>query len=223
LASALDAFNQGKYALSLVLLEKEIQANPEDPNLFFHFALACFHTSNFKKCSTVIMDLLIKFPRYIELDRCYKLLIYSLIQLKQWNEAEEEIKKRLSISPNDLVYLSFLAHIHEKAHRVKDSILIHRKILAFQPNHTNSLNNLGYLLLTQTDGPTKEELAEAITSIKKAVQLSPQNPAYLDSFGTLLDHTGNREAAIRALEKALAFAPDHTDLLNHLSRLKKPA
>jgi Flp pilus assembly protein TadD len=78
-------------------------------------------------------------------------------------------------------------------------------------------------LLTESEVPSKEKLAEAIQAIKKAVRLSPKNPAYLDSFGTLLSKTGNREAAIRALEKALAIAPEHTELLDHLSKLQKQA
>ncbi|MCZ8239732.1 MAG: hypothetical protein O9346_00325 [Leptospiraceae bacterium] len=223
MADALETFRQGKYALSLVLLEKEIQKNQEDPNLYFHFALACFHTSNFKKCVTVIQNLLKKFPRYIELDRCYKVLIYSLIQLKDWKTADEELQKRLSISQHDTVYLSFAAHVYEKSHRIPEAIQIHRKILSFNADNASSLNNLGYLLLTESEVPSKEKLAEAIQAIKKAVRLSPKNPAYLDSFGTLLSKTGNREAAIRALEKALAIAPEHTELLDHLSKLQKQA
>jgi len=223
LADAIETFRQGKYALSLVLLEKEIQVNQEDPNLYYHFALACFHTSNFKKCVTVIQDLLKKFPRYIEIDRCNKVLIFSLIQLKDWKAADQELKKRLSISPNDTVYLSFSAHVFEKMHRIQDAISLHRKILNFNSENASSLNNLGYLLLTESENISKEQLAEAIQYIKKALQLSPKNPAYLDSFGALLSKTGNKDAAIRAIEKALALAPDHTELLNHLSKLQKQA
>lgn len=221
MAKALEALENGRYAHALVLFEKEIQANPDDPTLYYHFALACFHTKNFKKTVEVCRSILEKFPRFIELDRTNKLLIFSLVQMKEWEESLQEIDRRLNISPNDEVLLSFRAHVQEKTGNTNLAIETHRKILASHPDYKNSLNSLGYLLLVGSENPSPAEIREAIDSLKRAVQLDPKNPAYLDSFGTLLEKTGNREKAIQALEKAVQLSPGHSDLLDHLAKLRK--
>lgn len=221
MAKALDAFNSGNYALSIVLFEKEIRANPEDPVLYYHFALSCFYTNNFKKTIVVIREILDRFPKFIEIDRAYKILILSLIQLKDYKAALEETNNRLYISPNDLILLSFLASIHEKMNNPKEAIATHRKIIHSHSDYKNSLNSLGYLLLTSQDNPSQENIQEAIQCLKKAMSLAPNNPAYLDSFGTLLNKLGKKEQAIQALEKAVAIAPEQNELLEHLAKLKK--
>jgi tetratricopeptide (TPR) repeat protein len=219
LARALEAFQKGNYAHALVLFEKEIKENDQDPTLYYHFALSCFHTKNYKKAVEVARNILERFPRFIELDKTNKLLIYSLIQLSDWKSAKKAIEERLTISPNDEVLLSFLAHVHEKTNNVSKAIFIHRQILGSHPNFKTSLNNLGYLLLMQ-DKPSTESIREAIDCLKKAIQLDPDNPAYLDSFGTLLEKTGKKDQAIRALEKAVALAPNQSILLDHLDKLR---
>lgn len=219
MAKALDAFQKGNYAHALVLFEKEIKENPDDPILFFHFALSCFHTKNYKKTIEVAGEIFQRFPRFIELDKTNKLMIYSLIQLSRWDEARAVIEERLSIGPNDEVLLSFLAHVYEKTKNVPKAIEIHRRILSFLPDYKTSLNNLGYLLLMR-ENPTNEEIKEAIECLKRAIQLDPNNPAYLDSLGTLLEKTGKKEQAVRALEKAVTLAPNQTELIDHLHKLR---
>lgn len=220
MAKALEAFHKGKYAHALVLFEKEIQGNPNDPVLYYHFALSCFYTNNFKKAIDVTNIILEKFPRFIEIDRTYKLLIFSLIQLQKWDSALETINQRLEISPNDEILLSFRAHVYEKNGKIDKAIEAHRQILNSHPDYKNSLNNLGYLLLVGSEKPTESDMNEAVACLKRAMQLDPKNPAYLDSFGTLLEKTGKKEQAIKALEKAVAFAPGQSELLDHLGKLR---
>jgi tetratricopeptide (TPR) repeat protein len=221
LAKALDAFQNGNYALALVLFEKEIRENSEDPLLYYHFALSCFYTNNFKKTIVVVREIIERFPRFIEIDRAYKILILSLIQSKDYSVAKEEVQNRLHISPNDEILLSFEAAIYEKGKQWEEAIGSHRKILRSNPEYKNSLNSLGYLLLTQRKTLSPDDLQEAIQCLKKAMSLAPTNPAYLDSFGTLLEKIGKKEQAIQALEKAVALSPEQSELWEHLSQLKK--
>lgn len=222
MANALETFQKGNYALALVLLEKEIQQSPEDPVLYYHFALACFHTQNFQKTISVIQTILERFPRFAEIDRAYKLMVFSMIELRDYDNALSELEKRLYISPYDPVLLSFKAHIYEKKGNYSEAISLHRDILRYHPDSKSSLNNLGYLLLTKPEPPTSDEWKEATEALKKAVRLEPNNPAYLDSLGTLLEKMGKTTEARKALEKALSLAPNQTEILNHLAKIPKP-
>ena len=80
-----------------------------------------------------------------------------------------------------------------------------RQILVSDPDHVDALNALGYTLADRTD-----RLDEAFSLIQRAIQLSPDEPAILDSMGWVLYRKGNAAAAEPYLRKALdaAFDPE---------------
>jgi len=85
-----------------------------------------------------------------------------------------------------------------------------RKALQLNPSHHQSLNYLGYMWAERG-----RNLDEALIMIEKAVQLSPGNPAYLDSQGWALYRLGNPAAAKPLVEEALRMVPDDPTLLEH--------
>ncbi|TGL25058.1 hypothetical protein EHQ47_03745 [Leptospira bourretii] len=212
--------NKGNYAMALNLLDQALLQNPEDPILLYNFALCCFQTKNFKKSIQVLDRILSEYPGFIELDNAYRLKVFALVELKDWETAESIIKERLQVAVDDPKLLSFLAHVYEYTHRLEEAIDIHRRILRHTPDYKNSLNSLGYLLALKKK-PNSEERAEAIRSLKKALELDPNNPAYLDSFGYFLQTIGKPEEAWKAYRKALQKNPNHPILLERLKNLKK--
>ncbi|BDA77456.1 hypothetical protein LPTSP3_g03860 [Leptospira kobayashii] len=211
---------KGNYALALTLIDKEINNSPNDPVLHYNFALCCFQTKNFKKSIQVFDHIIQEYPKFIEIDNVYRLKVFSYIELKDWDSAEKLIQERLKLSLNDPKLLSFLAHIYEYTHRLNEAIEIHRRILQGTPDYRNSLNSLGYLLALK-EHPTEAEKKEAIESLKKALMYDPENPAYLDSFGFLLQKSGNLESAWKAFQKGLKQNPNHPVLLERLKSLRK--
>ncbi|EOQ96988.1 tetratricopeptide repeat protein [Leptospira wolbachii serovar Codice str. CDC] len=212
--------NKGNYAMALNLLDQALLQNPEDPILLYNFALCCFQTKNFKKSIQVLDRILEEYPGFIEVDNVYRLKVFALVELKDWETAESIIKERLQVAVDDPKLLSFLAHVYEYTHRLEEAIEIHRRILKHTPDYKNSLNSLGYLLaLKKKISP--EERTEAIKSLKKALELDPNNPAYLDSFGYFLQTIGKPEEAWKAYRKALQKNPNHPVLLERLKNLKK--
>jgi tetratricopeptide (TPR) repeat protein len=85
-----------------------------------------------------------------------------------------------------------------------------RRALQLNPSHHQSLNYLGYMWAERG-----RNLDEALIMIEKAVQLSPGNPAYLDSQGWALYRLGNPSAAKPLVEEALRMVPDDPTLLEH--------
>ncbi|MDZ4728316.1 MAG: tetratricopeptide repeat protein [Leptospira sp.] len=216
----LSYMNKGNYAMALTLLDQEINKNSNDPALYYNFALCCFQTKNFKKSTQILTDLIQNYPKFIEIDNAFRLKVFALIELKDWEQAENLIKERLKFAVDDPKLLSFLAHIYEYTHRLGAAIEVHRKILSVTPDYKNSLNSLGYLLALK-DHLTKEERSEAVRCLKKVLELEPNHPAYLDSFGFLLQKSGNIEAAWKAFQKALKINPNNPILLERLKNLRK--
>jgi tetratricopeptide (TPR) repeat protein len=216
----LSYMNKGNYAMALTLLDTEITKSPDDPALYYNFALCCFQTKNFKKCVQILSEVKDRYPKFIELDNVYRLKVFALIEMKEWGKAEGLIQERLQFSIDDPKLLSFLAHIYEYTHRLDDAIDVHRRILKGTPDYKNSLNSLGYLLALK-DNMTAAEKGEAISCLKKVLELEPNHPAYLDSFGFLLQKAGNTEAAWKAFQKGLKVNPNNPILLERLKNLRK--
>jgi len=78
-----------------------------------------------------------------------------------------------------------------------------RRLMVLRPDNHNAYNALGYSLADR-----KLRLDEARTLIRKAVDLSPQDPFIADSLGWVEFRLGNAAEARRILESAYERRPD---------------
>ncbi|HTK94449.1 MAG TPA: tetratricopeptide repeat protein, partial [Terriglobales bacterium] len=89
-----------------------------------------------------------------------------------------------------------------------------KRILAGDPQNASVLNYLGYMLADRG-----VRLEEALGYVKKAVELDPQNGAYLDSLGWAYFKIGNYEMAEENLRKAADRIGNDGTVLDHLGDL----
>lgn len=88
-----------------------------------------------------------------------------------------------------------------------------RKILAAEPDNPRSLNALGYLLTNHSD-----RYQEAHDLIARALSLTPDDPAVIDSMGWVQYRLGNLERALELLKQAFARQPD-PEIAAHLGEV----
>ncbi len=108
----------------------------------------------------------------------------------------------------ELVRARFEDHVHDSAAALR--ILV--PLIQAHPNNATALNLAGYLLAER-----KERLDDAQTWLARARELSPGDPAVLDSWGWLMLQRGRTRDAIRALDKASRYAPREPEILLHLA------
>jgi tetratricopeptide (TPR) repeat protein len=77
-----------------------------------------------------------------------------------------------------------------------------------------TLNYLGYMLADRNT-----HLEEALTLIKRAIDLDPQNGAYLDSLGWAYFKLGNYDQAEENLRRAADKTPNDATVQDHLGEL----
>lgn len=90
------------------------------------------------------------------------------------------------------------------------------RVVKLQPKNLTGLNNLGWLL-------TRRAPADAVAYAQRAVELSPNNAAVLDTLA--MAHAANRQfdEALKVQRRALELSPDLHDLRLNLASIAKQA
>jgi tetratricopeptide (TPR) repeat protein len=82
-----------------------------------------------------------------------------------------------------------------------------------KPDDARSLNHLGYMLANQTD-----RYEEALQLLERAIEISPDDPAIIDSLGWAQYKLGRYDEALANLRRAYAAFPDH-EVASHVGEV----
>jgi tetratricopeptide (TPR) repeat protein len=122
--------------------------------------------------------------------------------------------------PDDLAVLFDLGSAYEREKRFDAAETAFKGVLARDPLHAQALNYLGYMLADRG-----LRLPESVDYIRRALQVDPNNPAYLDSLGWAYFKMNRLDLAEPNLRRAATERPrdwavqDHWgDLLAKLGR-----
>ena len=85
------------------------------------------------------------------------------------------------------------------------------RLIALKPNEPEAYNYLGYMLIEQN-----KDLELAVSYVKKAIEMEPNNGAFRDSLGWAYFKLDKLDEAIIELEKAVELTPDDSDIREHL-------
>ncbi len=96
-----------------------------------------------------------------------------------------------------------IALIQDKAGMQRESVRSFESLLKDRPEDASLLNALGYSLADRN-----QKLPRAETLIRKALEASPDNPAFLDSLGWVRFRRGDIPGALPHLERAYRIFPD---------------
>jgi tetratricopeptide (TPR) repeat protein len=139
------------------------------------------------------------------------------IQAKQFAEAEQAVNKALGYSskPEEEGYSRFvLGEIYERQKKYDLAEEQFKKVLAADPFNASAANYLGYMLADRG-----VRLEESVKYIQKALELEPNNGAYLDSLGWAYYKMNRCDLAEPPLEKAARLMSDDPTIREHLGRL----
>jgi tetratricopeptide (TPR) repeat protein len=138
-------------------------------------------------------------------------------RLRRFSDAEQALDQaeQLSTKTDDKEYVWFLrGSTYERDKRYAEAEQQFKKVLASDPDHASTLNYLGYMLADQN-----MKLDEALSDIKRAVDLDPGNGAYLDSLGWAYFRLGKYEQAEDNLLKASQKINTDPTVHDHLGDL----
>jgi tetratricopeptide (TPR) repeat protein len=147
----------------------------------------------------------------------YVVLSQIYMKLRRWKESEEALAEagKQATKPEEKEYvLYFQGALYERQKKYDLAEQSFRQILQTHPDSGPTLNYLGYMLADHN-----MRLEEALNMIKRAVELEPQNGAYLDSLGWVYFKLGNYDQAEDNLRRAAEKTPNDATIQDHLGEL----
>ncbi|MBV8538918.1 MAG: tetratricopeptide repeat protein, partial [Alphaproteobacteria bacterium] len=92
---------------------------------------------------------------------------------------------------------------HQRAGRLADAEVLYRDILREHPDNADALHFLGVIFAQRGDP------AAAVDTLRRAIALRPDAPAFHNNLGQALADTGKFDAAVASLQRALELAPGY--------------
>lgn len=141
--------------------------------------------------------------------------IYS--QAKRYRDAQRVVEGVLQsdLKASDKEYAQFLlGSVYERQKKYGEAEQQFKAVLAVDPMNAAAYNYLGYMLADRGI-----QLEQSVDDIKKALQIQPNNGAYLDSLGWAYYKMNRYDLARAPLEKAARLMPNDPTVLMHLGDL----
>ena len=136
---------------------------------------------------------------------------YYYFCVKDYDNAEANLKKALSIDPKFPYTLKLLSQVYFKKGNLEKELSYARDAFALNNNDASICNDLGLALMHL------ERYAEAITYLKKAVSLDSGNTDYIYSLGSVYRDNKMFNQAIAEYNKLSVLKKDYPNLHNDLA------
>jgi len=132
---------------------------------------------------------------------------------RRYQQAMDIYNTALDIVPGNSDLLYARALVAEKLGRIDQLEADILTILKTEPDNAHALNALGFTLADQTD-----RYQEAYGYLKRAIEIMPDDPAIIDSWGWVHYRLGKYDEAILLLRKALSRFDD-AEISAHLGEV----
>lgn len=137
----------------------------------------------------------------------------ALIQNGYTDEAKQLLDSALNKFLNDTDLLFARVLLYDTLGDKEGSETDLRQIILMKPDDSRALNHLGYMLADQT-----ERYEEALDLLERAIAISPDDPAILDSLAWAQFKLGQYDDALINLRRAFANFPD-PEVASHLGEV----
>ena len=121
------------------------------------------------------------------------------------SQAENLFKEILSVQPDDIDALYFLAEISYRLGNYESAVQHIKNALLYDPTNAEAYNNLGFIL---QDGG---KFDEAVQCYQKAIEINPNLPDAYINLGNVLKEKKQFDEAVQCYQKALELNPALTD------------
>ena len=139
------------------------------------------------------------------------LLGSSYQQLEEYDKATVVLRQSLKIYPESRGARHTLAIASDALNYWNESDSLYEGLIESDTNDVQALNNYSYSLVERNI-----QLNKALAMAKKAIELEPNNAAYLDTIGWIYYKMDNVEKALNFIRKSVELDNNNAVVLEHL-------
>jgi len=196
---------------ALGLGRSEFEKTPNDVALGIVYARTLADAGKANQGAEILNRLVKQDPAnpdlYVNLSQVY-------IQGKRYADAERVLRRAMDQDSDKERFKFQLATVYEHQKDFDRAESLFKEIIAENPDHANALNYIGYMLADRG-----VRLEEAVGYVERALQLEPNNGAYLDSMGWAMFKLDKLEEAEKYLLRAVENQKNDPVIHDHLGDL----
>lgn len=197
----------GRNDLALEVSKKHSSYHPNDKEGYINSSLALMSLKRFDEAIDELNIAASLFPEDFEVNYFLGLANYSIQSFKN---AEKYYLKSFTIDSNSIASMHGLAMTYDQNEEWKKSDDLYTKLIAINNKDAQAYNNFAYSLVERG-----EDLEYALSLSKKAIEISPQTSAYLDTIGWIYYKLSNLEKAKDFISKAILYDDTSAVILEH--------
>jgi len=199
-----------KALVELLSVNTERFDSDENQELAYYLGLCYTKMERYDDALLYLEQVVTSSPDILRTYQCRMTLAYIYAITRRSKMAEFELKRLASGGFESAQLYATLAYSSAMQKHFKQAIDYYEKALDMDGNNTTALNGLGFILVD-----TDTDIMRGLRCCKKAVDLKPQNPAYLDSLGWAYFKNGELLEARTWLRRALDAAPQMKEIKEH--------
>ena len=130
--------------------------------------------------------------------------------MKNFIESETYYEKALKINNQSTTAMHGLAMVYDKNKKWNKSDQLYIDLIADNTNDAQAYNNYAYSLVERN-----KDIDYALTLAQKAIELSPNTSAYLDTIGWIYFKLGDFEKAKEFIAESIVYDDSSAVVLEH--------
>ena len=195
---------------ALLLVDAEGFTAEERSELAYYLGLCCTKLERYDDALLYLEQVVTTGSDMLRAYQCRMTLAYIYIITGRIKLAELELKRLHNAGFESTSLYNTMAYASYSQKRFKTAIEYYEKALDLDKDNATALNSMGYIL-----ADTGLDAMRGLRCCRRAVELYPENAAYLDSLGWACYKNRELSEARGLLRKAIDAAPQEREIREH--------
>ena len=184
--------------------------NEEQIELTYYLGLCYTKLGNYEEALECLEQVVMMDDDILRMYQCRMMLAYIYVVTKRIKMAEFELNRLKDKGLESPLLYNTLAYAAWSQKKYKSAIELYEKTLEIDVNNATAMNSMGYILVD-----TGIDILRGLRLCRRAVDIRPNNPAYIDSLGWAYYKSGEIMEARTWLRRALELAPEEDAIKKH--------
>ncbi len=196
-----------------------VEVEPEEQSKLSYYLGLCYtHLGKNDEALLYLEQVVASDIGFLQIYQARMIMGYIYAVTKRYRLAEFELNRLLEDGYESAKGYAALAYALYAQGKTAAAISNLEKALRLDRNNANALNSMGFILSEQNIQP-----ATALEYCRRATELKPQNPAYLDSLALAYRRNGRMQDAKTIYERALRLSGGNREIAEHYKELLRSA